>query len=203
MPRSRRIAVAVLAVVGFGVLLVLVATGVTDRLDVATRDRFRPHDVWGPDQRLADRIVDLGRPSHVVVLLVVVVVATAVRRRSWAPVALVALYGGAAAALTLATKLGYGRTDPHGTLNGDSGSFPSGHALAVLVCLGLALLVVRPATRWWQWCLVALAGMAMDLALLLEAAHWLTDILGATTIAVGALAAASSSALRRPRPQRE
>jgi membrane-associated phospholipid phosphatase len=192
-----------MAVLGFGVLLVLVATGVTDRLDVATRDRFRPHDVWGPNQRLADRMVDLGRPSHVVVLLVVVVVATALRRRSWAPVPFVALYGGAPAALTLATKLSYARPDPAGTIDARTGSFPSGHALAVLVCLGLALLVVRPATRWWQWCLVALAGAAMDMSLLLEAAHWVTDILGATVIAVGALGAASRSALRRPRPQRE
>jgi membrane-associated phospholipid phosphatase len=192
-----------MAALGFGLLLVLVATGVTHRLDVVTRDRLRPHDVWGARQRLADRLVDIGRPSHVVVLLVLVVVATAVRRRSWAPLAFVALYGAAPAAVTLATKLSYGRPDPAGTVNGSTGSFPSGHALAVLVCLGLALLVLRPATRWWQWCLVALAGAGMDLALLLEAAHWLTDILGATVIAVGALAAASGSALRRPRPQRE
>lgn len=202
MLRSRRTAVAVLAALAFGVLLVLVATGVTDRLDVAARDRLRPHDVWGPNQRLADRLVDLGRPSHVVVLLVVVVVATALRRRTWAPLAFTALYGGAPAVLTLVVKLSYARPDPRGAINGNTGSFPSGHALAVLVCLGVALLVLRPATRWWQWCLVALAGTVMDVSLLVEAAHWLTDILGSTALAVAALSVARRSALRRPRPQR-
>ena len=59
------------------------------------------------------------------------------------------------------------------------GSFPSGHMVSVLVCLGGALLVVQQRPRWWEWVLVGLVDLAMGLSLLLQAAHWLTDVVGA------------------------
>jgi membrane-associated phospholipid phosphatase len=78
------------------------------------------------------------------------------------------------------------------------GSFPSGHMASVGICLGGALLVIRARTRWWEWLPVGAIALSMAFSLLVQSAHWLTDVLGGALLTVGVLGAASTvSMLRR------
>jgi undecaprenyl-diphosphatase len=113
------------------------------------------------------------------------------------------LIGGAAVVVTAAVKLILSRPDTGGHVAAHSGSFPSGHTVGVLVCLGGSLLVVRERTRWWHWVVVGLAGLVMGTALLLVRAHWFSDVIGGALLATGLLAVASQSRLRRPGPDHD
>jgi membrane-associated phospholipid phosphatase len=113
------------------------------------------------------------------------------------------LIGGSAVVLTSVVKLILGRPDANGQVAAHSGSFPSGHTVGVLVCLGGSLLVVRERTRWWEWVVVGLVGLAMGTALLVERAHWFTDVVGGALLATALLAVASQSRLRRPGPDHD
>lgn len=187
---------AIVSATAFVVLTLLVATHATERLDLAARDLFRPGDVWGPVQRRVDVVVEGLKPRNVAPLLVLVGVWASYRQSSWRPVVSVALIGCATAGLTLATKLLLERSDPHYEMSSATGSFPSGHVAVLLVCLGAAVLVLQARSRWWQWVVVALAAVGMGLSLLVQAAHWFTDVVGGTLLAVTVLAAASLPRLR-------
>jgi membrane-associated phospholipid phosphatase len=179
----------------FLVLAALVALHTTQALDDWVRDYFRPGDAWGPAQRRADRVVEGLRPMVVAPVLFLAAVASSIGRRSWRPAGFALLVGGSAVVVTEATKLLLGRPDPHHETLAHSGSFPSGHTVTVLVALGGALLLLR-ATRWWQWLVVAALGGAMGLALLIEGAHWLTDVVGGVLVSTCVLVLASTSRLR-------
>jgi membrane-associated phospholipid phosphatase len=179
-------------------LTVLVAAGATQDLDVAVRHAFRPDGVWGPAQVRANRFVDLVRPRNIASVLVLAAIVEARRRRSWRPVAYAAIIGGVTGLLSGGLKILLGRPDPQYQTFAHTGSFPSGHTVSVIVCLGGALLVLQARTRWWQWVLVAVAGLVMGVALITIGAHWCTDVLGGALLAVGVLAAASQLSVRRP-----
>lgn len=187
---------AAVAAVAFLVLTVLVAADATRDLDVAARDWFRPDDVWGQTQIRVDVVVEGLKPRNMVPFLALVAVVACVRRRSWRPAAYVALLAGVAGALTMATKVIVERPDPHQDMTAVGGSYPSGHTVTVLVCLGAALLVLQQRPRWWEWVVVVLAGTGMGLALLLQAAHWLTDVVGGLLLGVAVLVAAVALRLR-------
>lgn len=180
------------------VLGILVARHVTQGLDVTVGHAIRPPGVWGPWQQRADHVVEAARPSRLAPLLILVGVAWSVGRRSWRPLLLALAVGGAGAALVLVGKAAFGRPDPGGYVAPHSGSFPSGHTAAVVLCLGGMFLVVTTRTRWWRWLVVYGAGAAMGVALLLEGAHWPTDVVGGALVATTALAAASAWRLRGP-----
>ena len=185
--------------VAYVLLTVLVAVGATERLDVAAREYFRPDDVWGDLQIRVDVIVEGLKPVRAVPLLALFVLVLSAYRRSWRPAAYAALVLVAAGIPALVTKVLLRRTDPHHDLS-SSGSFPSGHTLVLLVCLGAALLLVRRSPSVWEWLLVLAADAVMAWSLLVQGAHWLTDVIGGALLGVAVLAATSGSSLRARAP---
>jgi membrane-associated phospholipid phosphatase len=189
--RSRGLFVlAAIAATAYVVLAVLVAAHATQDLDVAARNHFRPHDVWGTTQMRVDVVVEGLKPSKMLPLLALVAVVACVRSRSWRPAAYAALLAGVTGVLTMVTKVIVGRPDPHQDMTAVGGSFPSGHTVTVLICLGGAILLLQERPRWWEWAVVGLVGVAMGLSLLLQAAHWFTDVLGGLLLGLAVLAAA-------------
>jgi membrane-associated phospholipid phosphatase len=202
MLSPRMLAVAGVTLVTFVLLTLLVATGATDPADVAVRDSLRPDDVWGTVQVRADAIVEGLEPVRTLPVFAVCVSLVAWLRRSWQPVAYALALLAAAGLPALAVKATMGRTDPHRELS-SLGSYPSGHVLVLLVCLGGLLLLARRSPRWWEWALVALVDLSMVLALLVQATHWFTDVVAGVLLGVVALVVTArlshQVALRAPR----
>jgi undecaprenyl-diphosphatase len=168
-------------------------------VDVAAREYFRPDDVWGDLQIRVDVIVEGLKPVRAVPLLALFVLAVSAYRRSWRPAAYAGLVLAVAGVPAAVTKVLLRRTDPHDDLS-SIGSFPSGHTLVLLVCLGVALLLVRRHPTPWEWGLVLAADAVMAWALLVQGAHWLTDVIGGALLGVAALAATCGSSLRDRAP---
>ena len=141
----------------------------------------------------ADVVVEGLRPIVVAGLLAAFTGAYCVKRRSRKPATFVGGVCLATVALTVAVKIVMGRADPHGLLGSDGGSFPSGHVIAVMVSVGLAVLLARPRAGRWVWIIAALAGGLMGVCLLLQAAHWFTDIVGGILLAVVVLYVTTAS----------
>jgi membrane-associated phospholipid phosphatase len=190
LPTRRELLLASLAGTAFVVLswLVASANGTLHRLDVAARNAFRPDDVWGTVQVRADMVVEGLEPSRVLPVYVVLVALLAWRRRSWRAVLHALVLLAVAGVPALLVKRAVARTDPHHVMS-SAGSFPSGHVLVLLVCVGGLLLLVRGAPRWWEWALVLLVDLAMAVSLLLQATHWLTDVVAGILLGAAALAA--------------
>ncbi|MBW9210787.1 phosphatase PAP2 family protein [Mumia sp. zg.B21] len=173
------------------VLTVLVALGGTQGWDDAAREAFRPGDVWGTTQQRVDHLVEGLDPRTVLVLLVLTGALVSIVRRSIRP-ALLAL--GASALTVVATtvlQIAVQRPDTHGETPGLGGSFPSGHVTTLVVCAGTLVLLLRLDGRRWPWVVVAVAGAAMGTAMLLQAAHWASDVLGGALLGTVVLAAAA------------
>ena len=175
----------------FGALAIVVQLGLVDSLDTIVREWARPRDVWGTAQLQASLVVDGLRPV-VVVLLATFTLMYCAMRRSLRAVAFIGAVGLATIALTIASKITVGRLNTHAVLGSNGGSFPSGHVISVVVCLGLVVLIVQPRTRWWIWLIPAFGGLLMGAAMLLQAAHWFTDVVGGGLLAAAILAAASA-----------
>jgi membrane-associated phospholipid phosphatase len=172
---------------------VAVHLGLTQTFDVALRDWARPHDVWGTVQMQADLVVEGLSPAVLGALLAVFTFAHCVKRRSARPMLFVGVVSMMTGMMTIAMKTAMGRPDPHGLLTNDyGGSFPSGHVVGVMICLGLALQMARPGADRWVWLIPAVGGGLMGACLLLEAAHWPTDIVGGGLLAAGVLALATA-----------
>lgn len=188
MIRSPSGLIATLAATAFLVQSLLVPRGLMTQFDLAARQAFRPDDRWGTAQLRAEIVVEGLRPS--VVFLVVLAVAGVIgfRRRSLHPILLTLSVLGVTGCLTVITKTCLARPDPQGLVQGLGGSFPSGHTAAVIACTGLVVLLTRAARAWW---LAPLAlGSAMAGALLVQAVHWTSDVLGGALLATAVLAAA-------------
>jgi membrane-associated phospholipid phosphatase len=176
----------------FTVLASLVYFGLLDNVDSIVGEWARPHDVWGPAQVRADLIVSGLRPVVLASLLAAFTLACCVRRRSLRPAMFVGGVSLVTVALTVATKTAVRRPDPHGLVtNGYGGSFPSGHMVAVVMVLALAILVVRPRPGWWIWLIPAVGGTLMGACLLVQATHWFTDVVGGGLLATSVLAVAT------------
>jgi membrane-associated phospholipid phosphatase len=196
--RGRVVAGAVM-LAGFVVVAVAVALGLSQPLDVRLREAFRPDDVWGTLQVRVDVVVEGLKPTRVLPAFAVLVVMVAAWRRSWAPVSYAVLVLAVAGVPAAVVKVAMGRTDPHHELS-SIGSFPSGHVLVLLVCLGGALLILQSSVAWWQWLLVAAVDAVMAWSLLVQAAHWFTDVLGGVLLGAATLALARPSLVARPAP---
>ena len=181
----------------FTALAVAVHLGLLNTFDSIVREWARPHDVWGSAQLRADLVVEGLRSAVLAALLAAFTVAYCMRRRSWRPAALVGGVGLATVALTVATKTAVRHPDPHGLLGTNGGSFPSGHMIAVIVCLGLPVLVAQPRPGRWIWLIPALGGSLMGACLLLQAAHWATDVVGGGLLSIGVLAVTTASGSTR------
>jgi undecaprenyl-diphosphatase len=182
--------VGAVALVVLAVLTVLVATGLTHGLDDRVRELFRPGDQWGDLQVRVDTIVEGLRPPITATLLLLATVVAVVLRRSWWPAVFVAVTMGSAVALTGALQLTVGRADTHGDLGPLGGSFPSGHVVTVMVAAGCAALLARESPGWLAWTLVGLAGGIMGWALLVQTAHWSTDVVSGLLLGTAVLAVA-------------
>jgi membrane-associated phospholipid phosphatase len=177
----------------FTALAVVVHLGLLNGLDSIVRQWARPQDVWGPAQLRADVVVEGLRPVIVAVLLVTFTLAYCATYRSLKPAAFVGAIGVVTAGLTVASKIVVGRLNTHGVPGSNGGSFPSGHMIGVLICLGLVVLLLRPQAGRWIWLIPAFFGALMGASLLLDAAHWFTDIVGGGLLGTAILAAASGS----------
>ena len=87
----------------------------------------------------ADLVINGLRPAVLAALLSLFTLGYSIKRRSLRPVAFIGVACLATVAVTAATKIAVGRLDPHGNVGNDGGSFPSGHTIAVVVCLGLGV----------------------------------------------------------------
>jgi membrane-associated phospholipid phosphatase len=185
--------IALGSVYAFIALAVSVHLGLLNNFDSTIREWARPHDVWGTAQLRADLVVEGLRPEVLAVFLATFAVAYSVKRRSLRPAAFLGGVCLATAAATIVTKVAVGRLNTHGVLGSHGGSFPSGHTITVVVCLGLCVMVAQPSPRRWVWLIPALGGGLMGAALLLQAAHWSTDIVGGGLLATGLLAVTMTS----------
>jgi undecaprenyl-diphosphatase len=164
-----------------------------DFLDVAVRSAAHAGQVWGPVQIRAARIVHGLQPVHLVVPLVLVVVVLSLVRRSLRPLAVTAVVGGLVMIVTLGTKWLMAHTETTAKPIAH-GSFPSGHAVTIIVVFGIVVLLLRPRTRW-GWMLPAVTGCLMGWALVVASVHPTTDVVGAILLAVAALGAARAAGL--------
>src|SRR4051812_16939080 len=186
--------------VGFAVLTACVAFGLPDRLDGRVLALARPGDGWGPGQVRWDMVVEALRPPVAATALVVVAVAVGLARRSVRPVAVAALAAAVAVGVTLLVKFALARPDPHLTGTGHGGSFPSGHTVGVVVCVGLAVQLLRPRARVWVRAAAALAaGMVMGVALVVTGAHWPSDVLGGLALGLAVLCTVAATGRKRNR----
>ena len=189
-----RASVRVAAVLGavFLVLSVLVVANASLSTDERIRDRARPDEVWGTPQQLLNPVIDGIDPPRVFTLLAVVALVVAWRRSSVWPLLFAGCVVFASVGSTMLVKFAVSRPDPRTEMTAVGGSYPSGHLLAAVVCLGGCLLLLTPRTRWWQWVLVALVGGSMGTALVFTAAHWFTDVLGGVLLAAALLCVLSA-----------
>lgn len=176
----------------FTATAVIVHLGLLDSVDSIIRQWARPDDVWGTAQVRADYVVEGLRPPVLAILLAAFTVALCVVRRSFRPAIFVGGVWLVAATLTVATKMAVGRPDTHGAVERFGGSFPSGHTISIMVCLGLAVLVAQSRMRRWVWLIPALGGCLMGVSLVVQAAHWSTDVVGGALLAASVLTAASA-----------
>jgi membrane-associated phospholipid phosphatase len=182
----------------FMALAISVHLGFLNTFDAIVRQWARPDDVWGAAQLQADIVVEGLRPPIVAALLVAFTAVCCVKGRSLRPAAFVGIVSVVTVALTVMTKIAVGRPDPHGLIGSTGGSFPSGHMITLIVSLGLAmLLVVWPRAGRWVWLVPALGGGLMGVCLLLQAAHWLTDLVGGSLLAAVVLSVATASGWTR------
>lgn len=168
----------------FLALGLLVATGATHALDVATTARLRPGDAWGGAQVSASPWMGRLSPQHMVLVLTTATATACAWRRTWRPALFAVVLATCAVVLTAAVKLALQRPDPHGWVAPTGGAFPSGHVVAVVVCCAGSVMVLSSRVRWWQWAPVLAAAGLMARALLVSAAHWPTDIAGGVLLSV-------------------
>jgi membrane-associated phospholipid phosphatase len=197
----------VLRVVSMAALLgltVLVALGSTQGMDQRVRVLFRPEDQWGDLQVRVDGLIEVLSPLTCVGVLAIATASVAVWRRSWRPVMRVTPALLAAGMLTAGLQLVVGRPDTHGEVAALGGSYPSGHVATVLVAGGCLALLRRPVPKARTWLLVALVGAVLSWAILVQTAHWFTDVLGGVLVAlvVLSLAVHLSCSRRVPSAQR-
>ena len=181
----------------FVALTVLVMTDLLASLDSEAIHRLRPGDEWGEAQVLYSPWMGWLPPSRMYVLLGITCVAMALWRHSWWPLVFGLALAGGSAVLTLLVKFSLHRPDPHGYVPSSGGSYPSGHMVAVVVCLAGCLLLVWPRVPWWLWTPLVIAAALMASALLVAAAHWPTDVVGGGLLALALVILFSRLGLRR------
>ncbi len=189
---------AVVSLTVFLAMAVFVTVEPTDSFDRAAREVFRPDDVWGPWQLVFGNVVDGAGPPVALAALALAGLIAAYRRRHLAPLLYVAGLAVVTVVVTQVSKAIFQRPDPHQDVGFFSGSYPSGHMVVLLCCLGGILFVWRRHPPLWAWWLVLVSAVTMGFSLLLLSMHWFTDVVGGFLLAVPVLALASSQRLLGP-----
>jgi len=182
----------------FTVLTLLVLVGATTSFDSRIIHALRPTDEWwGDTQKRYSPWMSRFTPPRMYLLLAVTSLVMSAWRRSWWP----AIFGAGLAmvsiALTVLLKFAFRLPDPHGYVAATGGSYPSGHVVALVVCLGGCLLVAFPRVSWWMWLPMVAAAALLITGLLVAAAHWPSDILGGALLALALVSASSRLTVRR------
>jgi membrane-associated phospholipid phosphatase len=189
---------ALICLAAFLALAVFVTLEPTDSFDRTLREVFRPDDVWGPWQLVFGNVVDGAGPPVALAALAVAGVAASVRRKSWWPLFYVGTLAVVTVLITQVAKAVFGRPDPHNDVGLFNGSYPSGHMVILLSCLGGVLFVWRRRPPLWAWWLVLVAELTMGFSLLLLSMHWFTDVIGGGLLAVPIVVVAASPRFLRP-----
>jgi undecaprenyl-diphosphatase len=127
-------------------------------------------------------VTDAGLPELWVVVTLAIAGALSIRRRSAAPIRLVAPPVLVMAVAVLGLKAALGRVGPPGSDPPDPfGLYPSGHTATALVCAGALTALVAVSRPEWIGRLRVASGVwavAMAAALVQYRYHWLTDVIG-------------------------
>lgn len=185
---------------GFLVVAACVMSGLATAVDERIFELARPGDVWGSGQVRWALVVDAASPAVAAALLAVVAITVGLLNRTVRPAVVTAAAAAVAAVATLLVKLLLARPDPHSTGTGHGGSFPSGHTVGVVVCVGLAVHLLVPGARRWAEVAAGAAGAVMGLGLVVIGAHWATDGLGGLLLGLGVLVAATTGRGRPAEP---
>jgi membrane-associated phospholipid phosphatase len=172
-------------------LTVAVAFGAMDSLDLWAREQFRPNLMWGEAQQRASHVVTWLSPPWMLLLLSIGSAVVSVWRLSLWPLIQSACAVALAGVLTLSLKILVDRADPKGQHTSLGGSYPSGHSAVLLVCLVTGAMLISCPTRWWQRVGFVALEVVLAAAMLYDALHWLSDIVGgamAAGVAVGVVA---------------
>ena len=137
-------------------------------------------------------VARLGAREVLIPVLLVSAVVVGWRRRSLAPVILLAGSYLSVAAVASLVKAGLARPQPLPLPGVPGRAFPSGHAAQAVVVFG-ALALLAAAGRSREWRRGAFVGVAavvamVSVALLWRQAHWLTDMVGGVTLGLACLA---------------
>ncbi|MFF1823037.1 phosphatase PAP2 family protein [Kribbella sp. NPDC058245] len=189
---------ALICLAAFLALAVFVTLEPTDSFDRTLREVFRPDDVWGPWQLVFGNVVDGAGPPVALAALAVAGVVASVRRKSWWPLFYVGRLAVVTVLITQVAKAVFSRPDPHNDVGMFNGSYPSGHMVILLSCLGGILFVWRQRPPLWAWWLVLVAELTMGFSLLLLSMHWFTDVIGGGLLAVTIVVVAASPRFLRP-----
>ena len=195
-------AAGILVAIPFSLLLWLVVTtwGPLRRLDVAVDDHLNALGYRHGGYVAALRLIsDVASPLSFQVAAVVGILLLVRRRQprlaTWLGVT---VFGGGV--LSSVVKGLVGRKRPivaHPVAHAVSASFPSGHALGVVVGVGALLLVLLPSARpshrpWWLG-LGAAVVLAVGFARLGLGVHYLSDVLGGYVLGAAWLAATTAA----------
>lgn len=186
----------------FALLLLLVVDhwGPLERLDVGLDERLNSfayaHATY---VSVLQGISDVASPLSFEVVSTVVAVVLFLRRQQRLAVWLVVtVYGGGLLSTVLKSTVGRKRPLlPHPVAHALSASFPSGHALGVVVGVGALLLVGLPyASRPFRPSLIGLGllvVLAVGFSRLGLGVHYLSDVLGGSLLGAGWLAATTAA----------
>jgi membrane-associated phospholipid phosphatase len=188
----------------FLALTVLVVTGAADPTDARITHHFRPTvEWWGDTQKRYGPWMGWLEPARMFAVLAATCLVLVARRRSWWTVLFAVVPTGLSVAAAAATKATIGRPDPRGGVSASGGAYPSGHMVAVVVCVAVCLLVVSPRVRWWWWAAMSVPCWLMAASLVVTAAHWPSDVLGGGLLGGAVVAGASGLAWRGRAHRRE
>jgi membrane-associated phospholipid phosphatase len=191
--RGARWIIAIGVATCYGLLALAVHLRMLDSLDIAVRGATHAGEVGGTMRLRANHLVRALSPDHLAVPLLLIGAVACLLRRSLRPFAVMAVVGGLAIFVTLGTKWVMAHTEGNQWPIAH-GSFPSGHAVSVIVAFGLAVLLLWPGTRW-AWLLPAFMGLLMGGAIVVAAVHPATDVLGAGLLGIAVLGSASAAGL--------
>jgi len=177
-------------------LTLLVLRGVTQSVDAEVLQRLRPDGVWGETQLRYTPWMTRLSPLRMYLLLGATSIAVSLWRRSWWPLAFSLVLAGVSGAVTVVAKVATHRPDSGGFVTESGGAYPSGHTVALVVCLSGCLLVVRPRVRWWLWVPLVVPAGLLTTALLVSGAHWFSDVLGGILLALAVVLGSCRSRLR-------